>query len=69
MFQGDKVMKEKREFHETKTFVSDDGKTITTVSVSSTSNSSTVSSTTTSSVTTTVTNNGNTVTTTIKTKQ
>lgn len=62
---------EKKEFHETKTFISDDGKTVTTVSVSgsSTSSNSTVSSTTISSVTTTVTNGGNTVTTTVKTEQ
>lgn len=62
---------EKKEFHETKTIISDDGKTVTTVSVSgsSTSSSSSVSSTTTSSVTTTVTNCGHTVTTTIKTEQ
>ena len=62
---------EKKEFHETKTIISDDGKTVTTVSVSgcSTSSSGAVSSTTTSSVTTTVTNGGNTVTTTIKTEQ
>ena len=62
---------EKKEFHETKTMISDDGKTVTTVSVSgsSTSSSSSVSSTITSSVTTTVTNGGHTVTTTIKTEQ
>ena len=62
---------EKKEFHETKTMISDDGKTVTTVSVSGsiTSSSSSVSSTTTSSVTTTVTNSGHTVTTTIKTEQ
>ena len=62
---------EKKEFHETKTMISDDGKTVTTVSVSgsSTSSSRTVSSTTTSSVTTSVTNGSHTVTTTIKTEQ
>lgn len=62
---------EKKEFHETKTIISDDGKTVTTVSVSgsSTSSSSSVSSTTTSSVTTTVTNGCHPVTTTIKTEQ
>lgn len=51
----------KKEFSETKTIISDDGKTITTVTVSGSSsgNTSTSSSTVTTSVTTTVTSGGN----------
>lgn len=62
---------EKKEFHETKAFIFDDGKIVTAVSVSgsSTSSSLTVSSTAISSVTTTVTNGGNTVASKIKTEQ
>ena len=58
---SEEIIMENNKFSETKTFVSDDGKTVTTVTVSgnSTSNSSTVTFTTTTSVTTTVKNEHN----------